>query len=165
MVATWNPAASASYYTRQTEYYLGDAEPAGLWYAPAGDFGVVDGAQVERETFEQLYNAVDADGQPLLDNIRRHKERTSAFDVTLSAPRSVSLVWGLATPETKRLIEAAQQRAVRATLSMLEREATWARRGRNGMSLEKVALTAATFQHGESRPSKHADGRIFADAN
>ena len=165
MVATWNPAASASYYTRQTEYYLGDAEPAGLWYAPAGDFGVVDGAQVERETFEQLYNAVDADGQPLLDNIRRHKERTSAFDVTLSAPRSVSLVWGLATPETKRLIEAAQQRAVRATLSMLECEATWARRGRNGMSLEKVALTAATFQHGESRPSKHADGRIFADAN
>ena len=165
MVATWNPAASASYYTRQTEYYLGDAEPAGLWYAPAGDFGVVDGAQVERETFEQLYNAVDADGQPLLDNIRRHKERTSAFDVTLSAPRSVSLVWGLATPETKRLIEAAQQRAVRATLSMLEREATWARRGRSGMSLEKVALTAATFQHGESRPSKHADGRIFADAN
>lgn len=165
MVATWNPAASASYYTRQTDYYLGDAEPAGLWYAPAGDFGVLDGAQVERETFERLYNALNADGRFLLDNIRRHKERTSAFDVTLSAPRSVSLVWGLATPETKRLIEAAQQRAVRATLSMLEREATWARRGRNGMSLEKVALTAATFQHGESRPAKHADGRIFADAN
>ncbi|KQT12631.1 MULTISPECIES: MobF family relaxase [Bradyrhizobium] len=165
MVATWNPAASASYYTRQTEYYLGDGEPAGLWYAPAGDFGVVDGAQVERQTFEQLYNALDADGRPLLDKIRRHRERTSAFDVTLSAPRSVSLVWGLATPETKRLIEVAQQRAVKATLNVLEREATWARRGRNGMSLEKVALTAALFQHGESRPAKHADGRIFADAN
>lgn len=165
MVATWNPAASSNYYTRQTEYYLGEAEPMGVWYAPAGDFGVVDGAQVKRDTFEQLYNAVDADGRPLLDRVRRHKERTSAFDVTLSAPRSVSLIWGFATPETKRLIEAAQQRAVRATVSMLEREATWARRGRNGMSLEKVALTAATFQHGASRPAKHADGRVFEDPN
>lgn len=165
MVATWNPAASSNYYTRQTEYYLGDAEPAGVWYAPAGDFSVVDGAQVERDAFEQLYNAVGADGRPLLAKVRRHKERTSAFDVTLSAPRSVSLIWGFATPETKRLIEAAQQRAARATLSMLEREATWARRGRNGMSLEKVALTAATFQHGASRPAKHADGRVFEDPN
>ncbi len=165
MVATWNPAASASYYTRQTEYYLGDAEPAGVWYAPAGDFGVVDGAQVERATFAQLYNAVDENGQSLLEKIRRHKGRTHAFDVTLSAPRSVGLIWAFAAPETKRLIEAAQHRAVRATLSMLEREATWARRGRNGMSLEKVALTAATFQHGESRPAKHADGRVFEDPN
>lgn len=166
VVATWNPAASASYYARQTEYYLGDAEPAGIWYAPAGDFGVVDGAQVQRDTFEQLYNAVDADGRPLLEKIRRHKERTSAFDVTLSAPRSVSLIWGLGAPETKRLIEAAQQRAVRATLSMLEREATWARRGRNGMiAIEKVALTASTFRHGASRPAKHTDGRVFEDPN
>lgn len=166
MVATWNPAASSSYYTRRTEYYLGDAEPAGVWYAPAGDFGLVDGAQVERGIFEQLYNALDADGRPLLDKIRRHRERTSAFDVTLSAPRSVSLIWGLATPERKRLIEAAQQRAVRATLSMLEREATWARRGRNGMAgLEKVPLTAATFVHGASRPARHADGRVFEDPN
>ena len=110
MVATWNPAASASYYTRQTEYYLGDAEPAGLWYAPAGDFGVVDGAQVERETFEQLYNAVDADGQPLLENIRRHKERTSAFDVTLSAPRSVSLCCGAAPMQAQRAGDQCRQR-------------------------------------------------------
>src|SRR5207237_2210328 len=70
------------------------------------------------------------------------------------SPRSVGVVWGLAPYDTKRLIEAAQQKAVRATLSMLEREATWARRGRNGAFLEKVALTSATFRHGESRPAQ-----------
>ncbi|MDU6730439.1 MAG: MobF family relaxase, partial [Bradyrhizobium sp.] len=48
---------------------------------------------------------------------------------------------------------------------MLEREATWARRGFNGTFLEKVALTAATFQHGESRKAQHSDGRVFADPN
>jgi hypothetical protein len=37
VVATWNPAASSAYYARRTECYLGDAEPAGVRYAPAGE--------------------------------------------------------------------------------------------------------------------------------
>ena len=167
MVATWNPAAASTYYTRQreTEYYAGSGEPAGIWYAPAGDFAVVDGSVVDRATFDRLYQALDENGMSLLEQLRRHRDRTPAFDITLSAPRSVSLVWGLGSYDTKRLIEAAQQNAVRATLAMLEREATWARRGFNGTFLEKVALTAATFQHGESRKAQHSDGRVFADPN
>ncbi len=168
MVATWNPAAASSYYTRQreTEYYAGGGEPPGIWYAPAADFGLVDGSSVDRGTFDRLYHALDENGAPLLEQIRRHKERTPAFDITLSAPRSVSLVWGLGSYDTKCLIEAAQQNAVRATLAMLEREATWARRGRNGAFIEKVAgLTAGTFRHGESRKAQHSDGRVFADPN
>ena len=54
---------------------------------------------------------------------------------------------------------------MRATLEMLEREATWARRGKGGAIIEKVSLSAAEFQHGESRPAKHADGRVFANPN
>lgn len=167
MVATWNPAAASSYYTRQREtaYYAASSEPAGQWYAPAGDFGVIDGSVVERDTFERLYHAIDNNGQSLVDKVRRHKERTPAFDITLSAPRSVSLAWSFASYDTKCLIEAAQQRAARATLTVLEREAAWARRGRDGAFLEKVPLTTATFQHGESRPTEHADGRMFGDPN
>lgn len=168
VVATWNPAAASTYYTRQreTEYYAGSGEPPGIWYAPAEDFGLVDGSSVDRATFDRLYHALDANGAPLLDQIRRHKERTPAFDITLSAPRSVSLVWGLGSYATKRLVEAAQQKAVRATLAMLEREATWARRGRNGAFIEKVAgLTAGIFRHGESRKALHSDGSVFADPN
>ncbi|WP_061026761.1 MobF family relaxase [Bradyrhizobium sp. CCH5-F6] len=167
MVATWNPAAASSYYTRQreTEYYAGSNEPSGIWYAPAGDLGLVDGSAVDRATFDRLYHALDVNGASLLEQIRRHKERTPAFDVTLSAPRSVSLVWGLGSCDTKSLIEAAQQKAVRATLAMLEREASWARRGFNGTFVEKVALSAATFRHGESRKAQHSDGRVFADPN
>jgi conjugative relaxase-like TrwC/TraI family protein len=167
VVATWNPAAASSYYTRQreTEYYAGSSEPVGQWYAPAGDFDVVDHSQVDRETFERLYHAIDKDGQSLVDKVRRHRERTPAFDITLSAPRSVSLAWSFASYDTKLLIERAQQRAARATLRVLEREAAWARRGRDGVFIEKVVLTAATFQHGESRESEHADGRFFGDPN
>lgn len=167
MVATWNPAAASSYYTRQceTEYYVGSNEPSGLWYAPVGDFDVVDNSSVDREAFERLYHAIGENGQLLIDNVRRHKERTPAFDITLSAPRSVGIAWSLASYDTKNLLVVAQQRAVRATLKMLENEAAWARRGQNGAYLEKVALTAATFQHSESRPTAHADGRVFGDPN
>lgn len=165
LVATWNPAASSSYYIRQSEYYLGGEEPPGVWYAPAEEFGLVDGSIVERKTFERLYDARGEDGRPLLDKARQHQNRTPAFDITLSAPRSVSLAWAFASYDTKLLIEDAQHRAARATFAMLEREAVWARRGRDGAYIEKVPLSVALFRHGESRPATHADGRVFGDCN
>jgi hypothetical protein len=104
VVATWSPAAASTYYTRQreTEYYAGGNEPDGRWYAPARDFGIVDGSSVERRSFERLYDALDANGHPLLDQSRRHRERTPAFDVTLSAPRSVALLWAFASSSMRR---------------------------------------------------------------
>lgn len=165
MVATWNPAAASGYYLRQSDYYLGAEEPAGMWYAPGKEFGLTDGATVDREEFEQLFLGHDESGSSLLSQAGRRLDRTPAFDVTLSAPRSVSLAWAFADLDTRRRIEAAQARAARATLDLLEREATFARRGRNGAVIEHVALTAACFQHGESRPATHADGRVFADPN
>lgn len=165
MVATWNPAAASGYYLRQTDYYLGGGEPEGVWYAPAHQLGVSDGASVNRDDFERLFLGRDADGDMLISSAGRRLDRTPAFDVTLSAPRSVSLVWAFADPGMKRRIEAAQAKAARATLDLLEREAGFARRGRNGAIIERVPLTAACFRHGESRPADHADGRTFADPN
>lgn len=165
MVVTWNPAAPSAYYLRGTEYYLCGQEPAGHWHAPSRDFGLVDGSEVERPTFERLYAAVGADGQNLLPKGARHANRIPAFDMTMSAPRSVSLVWAFAVPEQRSAIEAAQERAVRAALDMLGAEAMFARRGKGGTIIEPVSLTAALFLHGESRPAEHADGRVFGDPN
>jgi hypothetical protein len=50
-------------------------------------------------------------------------------------------------------------RAARTSLDLLEREGTYARRGHKGVRVESVALTAALYCHGESRPSVHDDGR------
>jgi conjugative relaxase-like TrwC/TraI family protein len=165
MVATWNPAAASGYYMRQSDYYVGGEEPAGVWYAPGRDFGLTDGATVDQGEFERLFLGYVAAGISLLSKAGRRLDRTPAFDVTLSAPRSVSLAGAFADPETRRRIEEAQANAACATLDLLEREATFARRGRNGAVIEHVSLTAACFQHGESRPATHADGRVFADPN
>jgi len=167
MVATWNPASSASYYSKQTGYYAGGdgVEPQGTWFAPGGDHGVFDGAIVDPESFERLFGGRDAHGHSLITNSGSRLDRVPAFDVTLSAPRSVSLLWALGDERIRDGIEQAHAQAVRATLELLEREATFARRGHGGGRVEKVWLTAATFRHGESRPAEHSDGEMFADPN
>lgn len=164
MVATWNPAAVSGYYISQTGYYS-DGPTAGTWYAPFGDLGTSDRAAVDPDQFAALCAGLDRGGQALASPAALRPDRVPAFDVTLSAPRSVSLVWALAPGETKKRIEQAQEAAVRATLDMLAVEATWGRRGKGGTVIEAVPLTAACFQHGESRPAQHADGRVFADPN
>jgi conjugative relaxase-like TrwC/TraI family protein len=167
MVATWTPAANAGYYTKQTAYYAreGGIEPRGVWHAPAGDHGLTDGALVDAGLFERLFAGKDANGQSLVTNGGGRLDRVPAFDITFSAPRSASLIWALGDEPTRTAIETAHAAAVRQTLDLLEREAAFARRGRGGERIERVALTAATFRHGESRPAEHSDGVIFADPN
>jgi hypothetical protein len=65
MVATWNVAASSEYYVRGAEYYLGEQEPDGVWYAPSGDLGSRDAAPVQRQEFARLYEGVGENGQSL----------------------------------------------------------------------------------------------------
>lgn len=164
MVATWNPAAVPGYYISSTSYYTNGPAP-GIWYAPGGDLGATDRTIVDSDQFGALCAGLNRCGQALASPAALRPDRVPAFDVTLSAPRSVSLVWALAPDETKKRIEQAQATAVRATLDMLAVEAIWARRGKGGAIIEAVPLTAACFQHGESRPAQHADGRVFADPN
>jgi conjugative relaxase-like TrwC/TraI family protein len=166
VVATWNVAASSAYYVRGAEYYLGSREPEGVWYAPRGDLGRRDAETVERQEFARLYEGLGENGQSLITNAGgKVDRRVPAFDLTFSAPRSVSVTWAFADEDLRRNLEAAQERAVRASLTTIEREAIYARRGKDGAYVEKVALTAALFQHGESRPAEHADGRLFGDPN
>lgn len=167
MVATWNPAASAQYYSKQTGYYTGGTgvEPDGVWFAPGSDLGVVDGTTVNADVFERLFAGRSEDGRSLISNGGGRLDRVAAFDVTLSAPRSVSLAWALGDDYIRSVIEAAHETAVRDTLELLEREAAFARRGHGGGRIERVPLSAALFRHGESRPAEHADGALFADPN
>lgn len=165
MVATWNPAASAEYYTTQSGYYSQAEEPEGYWYAPWHDFGLTDGKAVKPLLFERLFNARGADGRSLIKGGDTRMKRVAAFDVTFSAPRSPTLIRALGDSNVGRTIEEAHKRAVDHALSILAREAIWARRGHGGGRIEKVALSAACFQHNSSRPAEHEDGRFFADPN
>jgi conjugative relaxase-like TrwC/TraI family protein len=163
MVATIAAGTTAEYYSRQSEYYLEGCEPAGSWISATNNFGVVHGTTVDNATFERLHAGLDETGQPLLTNPGDASKRVAGLDLTLSAPKSVSIAYALADSETRTAIEDAQHRACEATVAFLDRHAAFCRRGKNGLHLEPVSLTVASFQHGESRPVEHEDGSVFSD--
>lgn len=163
MVATIAAGTSAGYYLAKSEYYLGGSEPPGTWIAAGDGFGIVAGATVERAPFERLHAATDASGHTLLSNGSKRIDRVPGYDMTFSAPKSVSLLWALGDEGLREKIETVQAEAVQVAIGVLERNAVVSRRGRNGLSSEAVSLNVAAFQHGEARPTEHSDGRVFAD--
>jgi conjugative relaxase-like TrwC/TraI family protein len=78
-------------------------------------------------------------------------EHRSGWDLTFSAPKSVSVYWGLSDPATRRKVESAQLQAVRAAVSYLELYAAQTRRGKGGKTTEPAKLIVAAFEHGTSR--------------
>lgn len=165
MVCTIAAGTAASYYlSEQSRYYTGGKEPAGRWYSPSGSLGLVDGAEIDDVTFERLHSALNEAGQPLVQNADgTHADRVSGYDLTFSAPKSVSVVWALTDEERRATIEAAQDKAVRAALAVVDSNAAFARRGKGGTVLEPVKLSGAIFPHGEARPTELESGEVEAD--
>lgn len=162
MVASIGKGTVAQYYLRRTEYYLNGKEPAGVWLSDSPALGIKVGQIVEADLFEKLHAGVGPDGRLLITN-DGGKERMPGFDLTLSAPKSVSIAFALADAEMRAAIERVQMDASKAVIAMLNREAAFTRRGRNGVIIEKTSLIVAAFQHGEARPAPHIDGRVTAD--
>ncbi|MBR2120137.1 relaxase domain-containing protein [Rhodopseudomonas palustris] len=162
MVASIGKGTVAQYYLRRTEYYLNGKEPAGVWLSNSAALGIKVGQIVDADLFEKLHAGVGPDGRLLITN-DGGKERMPGFDLTLSAPKSVSIAFALADPDMRAAIERVQLDACKAVIAMLNREAAFTRRGRNGVVIEKTSLIVAAFQHGEARPAPHIDGRVTAD--
>ena len=77
----------------------------------------------------------------------------AGYDLTFSAPKSVSVLWASAPdrPAQDR-VRAAHHEGVQAAMSLLEADGSFIRRGRNGVRQEKVSgVMAAAFDHRTSR--------------
>lgn len=94
---------------------------AGIWIATGAGFGIVDGGTVERELFERLHAATDPGGKTLLSNGGKRIDRVLGYDMTFSAPKSVSVLWALCDEELRGRIEAVQAEAVKAAVRVLEK--------------------------------------------
>jgi conjugative relaxase-like TrwC/TraI family protein len=74
------------------------------------------------------------------------------FDLTFSAPKSVSVLWALSDDRTRGRVRECHERAVDAALGYMEREAAAVRRGAGGReSLRAGGLVGAAFRHRTSR--------------
>jgi conjugative relaxase-like TrwC/TraI family protein len=137
------------------DYYFAAHEAPGVWSGRgAGSLGLK--GQVSREHLVALLAGhAPASGQPLVHGraSRGDAARLPGYDVTLRAPKSVSLLWALTTEDGVRAqVQEAHDAAVQATLTQLEHVAAEARRGRNGtVRMPTTGFIAAAFRHRTSR--------------
>ena len=147
------------------DYYTRRAERPGRWAGRAADRLSLRGPVTQAE-FEAALSGLDPKtGDRLVQYGGRGREHSAGWDMTFSAPKSVSVLWALSDEQIRRAVEQAHQSAVLAASGHLERAAAWARRGRGGSVREQTAgLLMAQFDHHTSResdPQLHTHCFIF----
>ena len=152
---------AASYYESAGEYYAEDGQSPSEWQGKGAEALSLAG-DVDHDQFRDLLDGRVADQQ--LGTTRDGKlEHRPGWDVTLSAPKSVSIMAEVAGD--RRLI-AAHGAAVKTALAHVEQHMA-ATRVRDGGTVNREAtgnLVIASFQHGTSRaldPQLHTHNVIL----
>ena len=109
-------------------------------------------AEILAETGETRDEAIERikTEERLVESKRR--QPVAGFDLTFSAPKSVSVAWALADPKTQALIYDAHQQALNHVIAYAERHVFSSRSGKNGIVEEDIlGVVAAAFDHWDSR--------------
>jgi conjugative relaxase-like TrwC/TraI family protein len=143
------------YYERQVaqgrdDYYGGRGESPGRWTG-AGTESLQLGGRVDDDGFTALMEGRDPGTGERLKRLGG-RSKVAAFDLTFSAPKSVSVLFAIGEPELAGALIEAHESAVDAALGYLEREACRVRRGRGGVRREVgEGFVAAAYRHRMSR--------------
>jgi conjugative relaxase-like TrwC/TraI family protein len=143
------------YYEQQVaqgleDYFSGRGEAPGRWVGAGSGLVGVRG-RVDRDGFMRAMEGRDPrTGEQLKPEHGRTK--VAAFDLTFSAPKSVSVLFAVADESTAAAMLEAHERAVDAAFAYIEREACFTRRGRNGVNrVRGDGFLAAAYRHRLSR--------------
>jgi conjugative relaxase-like TrwC/TraI family protein len=165
--ARGNAASASRYYShlQHDVYYSRDGEPPGRWAGKGADRLSLNGP-VTQDEFDAALRGIDPKtGERLAQFGGRGREHSAGWDMTFSAPKSVSVLWALSGAPERQMIVQAHRSAVLAATAHLETTAGWARRGRAGATREQTAgLLMAQFDHYTSResdPQLHTHTFIF----
>ncbi|MEM7554613.1 MAG: MobF family relaxase [Cyanobacteria bacterium P01_A01_bin.84] len=154
LYAKVNDYATDNYYTQN------QGLANSYWYGKGAEIlGLND--QIARSEYNHAYQGLDKRGSPLRQR-QSGKKYNPGRDVTLSAPKSVSLL-GL-VKQDKTVIKAHQQ-AVKTTLNYIERNCIFTRMGKGGINhLQTDNALFAVFQHDDNRnqdPQLHSHCVLF----
>jgi conjugative relaxase-like TrwC/TraI family protein len=147
-VVSISPAKSASNgasYFDKDSYYSHD-EDTSQWYGKGAEALGLEGA-VKKDDFEKVLNGVSPEGDVLSKNTG-DEDRRAYFDITLSAPKSVSLMSYI-----DYRIEEAHNRAVEKTIKEIEDNYSHTRMMKDGefKTVKSDNLCMSRFNHFESR--------------
>lgn len=145
-----NSSEAALYYESLAteDYYASGGEPAGYWLGQLQSAMHLNGEVQVGELGKILQGYHPITGETMASNAgEAHK---AGWDMTFSAPKSVSVAWALANAETKKEIQNAQKMAVEAGVRFLEKHA-FSSRDRGEMSGSINQIIAAAYEHSTSR--------------
>lgn len=171
MLSLWKLRVGAEeYYLGQVadgidDYYSGAGETRGRWLGLANHALDLDNEVTGEQLRAVLAGLNPGTGlTPNGDQIKTWKNRVPGFDLTFSAPKSVSVLYALADPLVRAEVVEATSVAVEEAVRWLEREACFVRRGSNNRDskpapfeqfgtrrLPGVGFIAAGFRHRTSR--------------
>jgi conjugative relaxase-like TrwC/TraI family protein len=144
-------------------YYLDAGEPPGVWFGKqAAALGLA--GDVDPEAFLSLVNGHSPTGEKL--GRAYNDESVRGYDITFSAPKSVSTLWALGDERVAGESLAAHDAAVQAVLEFVERHAT-TRPTIDGrvQNVDVEGLAIAVFRQHTSRmldPQLHAHAVVVA---
>lgn len=158
----------ASYYLglAREDYYLEGGEPPGRWYGVGAEALGLRG-EVEANNLYNLFGGYSPDGTRSLVQRQSHDDKAThrpGWDLTFSAPKSVSVLWSQLGESERQKIQQAHHEAVTKTLDYLQDVAALTRRGKGGQQMEKAGMVIATFEHSTSRaldPQLHTHALVM----
>lgn len=137
------------YYVDE-DYYLTDDQPVGIWIGRGTIALGISGQEVADE-YHCIMRGFAPNGKTPLCSVPGESHQPG-WDLTFSAPKSVSIVWAAADHSLREKISDAQLVAVKRAISFLENHAAFTRREHAGQRRERVdGLVVATFEHETSR--------------
>lgn len=132
------------------EYYTGGATEAGGEWLGAGARQLGLEADVKGDALRHVLGGESPEGVFLRST--RTPVKIAGFDLTFSAPKSVSVLFAVGEPAVRDAIRAAHDRAVVEAITYLEGSASVVRRGAGGARVESAnGLIVAAFRHRTSR--------------
>ena len=134
------------------DYYSGEGEAEGRWMGDAAEELGLAG-RVEADQLTAMLTARNPlNGEPFGMRAVPGRGPVPGFDLTFSAPKSVSLLWALGGPQAAVEVKDAHRRSVEAALHYIQRQACWTRRGAGGAEfVHGNGFLAAAFEHRSSR--------------
>ncbi|MEZ9331894.1 MobF family relaxase [Vibrio sp. 10N.286.45.C10] len=148
-----SPVNNIAYYAdlAKEDYYSGHGEPKGTWSGLGTKLFGLQHQIINDNDYQMLMTGFSPSGDALVQNAGKENRR-AAWDCTLSAPKSVSLVWASSSPQLKNKIEKAKEAAVQKTISFMEHQVALTRRGKRSSLYERTSgLVFACFNHCTSR--------------
>lgn len=141
--------SNIGYYVDE-DYYLTDDQSAGIWIGRGAIALGISGEKVSKE-YHSIMRGFSPNGKTPLCSVPGESHQPG-WDLTFSAPKSVSIIWAAAEQSLREKISDAQLVAVKRAISFLENHAAFTRREHAGQRRERVdGLVVATFEHETSR--------------